>query len=247
VVEIKMSSENSMTVGSASGSPESVNSSSSQVPRNTPATGNSDIDEAYGNYFDPEVVGNYFLEDLKGALSIEILEPFNPWRLAGLESPSTYLKGLISSFLTPTISEKDEKVAQELIDAVNEAPFIDEAVVTKKRMHPSYMAELISDAKMKYPLMQDTRADRICLSRFFAAQMTEHGMRTTHQSAMLPLLLELFFVPSDAELLGLRIRQSLAFSDRRHESQVKYTTRSSPWLFNWFGSARSRYEPAEGL
>jgi len=236
-----------MTIGTVVNSPENMSSTLSDTPRNSPITGNSDIDDAYGNYFDPSVVQDYVLSDLKGALSIDILAPFNPWRLAGLKSPSTYLKGLVSSFLTPTISEKDEKVAQDLIDAVNEAPFIDEAIVTPKRMHPSYMAEVISEAKLKYPLMQDTRADRICLSRFFTAHMTEHGLRPTHQAAMLPLLLELFFVPSDSELLGLRIRQSAAFGYRRDEAKKQYTTRSTPWLFNWFGSTRSRYEPADSL
>lgn len=109
------------------------------------------------------------------------------------------------------------------------------------------IAAAVAACKMELPgISIETTANRLVAHRFLRKYMQEIGMRPTHIAAQLPLAIECVFVPNINEIEAMKFRQSHAFINRREEGSRIYISRTSPWLFNWFGT-RKRVDPVSGV
>jgi len=138
----------------------------------------------------------------------------------------------------------DFNYREHIADEIGEEPWLPTTMEDKvTRARYGTIAAAVAACKMELPgVGEESKANRLVAHRFIKNYMIEIGMRPTHIAAQLPLAVECVFVPNRFEVEAMKFRQSHAFIDRREEASRVYISRSSPWLFNWFGSRR-RVEP----
>lgn len=63
-----------------------------------------------------------------------------------------------------------------------------------------YVAALVAETKNRFGTPERTSANRLAVRKFALDKMTAHGLRPTHIAQALPLVVELTFCQSDAEM-----------------------------------------------
>lgn len=73
----------------------------------------------------------------------------------------------------------------------------------------------VMEAKAKLGYLEESKANRLVADRVLRACMTDMGMRPSHIAWHAPLALELFFVPTDRELLAHQARHAMLKRERQ--------------------------------
>lgn len=68
--------------------------------------------------------------------------------------------------------------------------------------------EWIRKAKLHFGELKDTAADRICAKRWLAEEMKKADMRDKDACGLIPIVVEMLFVPTIDEVLAAKLRRS---------------------------------------
>jgi len=84
-----------------------------------------------------------------------------------------------------------------------------------RKMKNAYAMSVLEEVRVKFGVPNNTEANRLSVRRFAAGIMQKHGVRPTQISKQLPFILELAFVPSDADIHAAEWGRSRAAADRK--------------------------------
>lgn len=99
----------------------------------------------------------------------------------------------------------------------------------------TFIGAVVRAAKVKFGVPEDILANRMCVRKFVSDMMEDRGMRPTHISEHIDMVVELVFLPNARELESARMRHSVAFMERR--AKYKYTPPSWDYIGWWKNSA----------
>lgn len=68
--------------------------------------------------------------------------------------------------------------------------------------------EWIQRARLHFGELKDTSADRICAKRWLAEKMKEADMRDKDACGLIPIVVEMLFIPSINEILAAKLKKS---------------------------------------
>jgi hypothetical protein len=100
----------------------------------------------------------------------------------------------------------------------------------KLRKRAPFISACARAAKVQFGLPEDTLANRMCVRKYLADLMKEHGMRPIAVSQFLDIAVEMVFIPTEDELRVWRMRQSMAFIERRAAYKYKPSWDFVAWL-----------------
>lgn len=146
------------------------------------------------------------------------------------------------------LSDQDERNGDQAITAIDDPEdlYPDYAVVGVTPANAPRMAvHFASLARCELPLNEKTLANRLVAKKFLFDNMKLHGMRTSHISKVLPLALELSFVPSTYEVAAKRLAASQSVSERVESANAVSWRRDRPTIFNWFGRIKRETKLAD--
>jgi len=99
-------------------------------------------------------------------------------------------------------------------------------VAQHRRVRPKsqlkYMNCVMAEVKAKFGTPSCSEANRKAVMRFASSLMAKHGLRPTHIKKYLPMIVDLSFVPNDAELASIRMLNSSAST----KSKIDYIVNS---------------------
>ncbi len=154
------------------------------------------------------------------------------------------LNVLAASFPSPTrqITPEVEVLASHTLGLIDN-PVDDTPEPVRQRRR--YTVEIAQDCRMAIPgVGEESKANRLVARHWLYQKMVEHGVRPSHIRVILPLALELVFVPSQYEVTAMEMRNSSAFTTRNQAYEQQVFNRAHPSIWNWFGS--KRYRPLPG-
>jgi len=142
-----------------------------------------------------------------------------------------------------------ENLGQDLVCAIDQPDADEEAIETDHtegdktsyRSRPSYLSNVVAECKISIEgITVETKANMLVGQRWLSKKMLSDGLRPTHIARILPIAVQLLFVPDKYQMLAVQMRSSKAILDRLDEYNVSYTARHPPSIFNWFGAVRRR-------
>ncbi len=68
-----------------------------------------------------------------------------------------------------------------------------------------FRARLVMQAKAEFGLLQRTKANSLMVRKFLLGVMREHKVRPTHIATQLDIVVNLFFIPSDSDIVAHQI------------------------------------------
>jgi hypothetical protein len=134
------------------------------------------------------------------------------------------------------LSRAEEVFFQQVINAVEDAddvsdfPLEDGKVIGETR-RTRFIVAMVALVKSEKGLLRRTEANRLMVQRMVADNMKKHGVRPSHVIKMLPIVINLCFVPTGADILAAKLNSSEAALGRQDEVQA-------PWWSRVFGSDR---------
>jgi len=97
------------------------------------------------------------------------------------------------------------------------------------RSRSRYAAYVARCAKAEFGLLKRSEANRLMVTKFCRDVMRERNVRFTHISALLPLAVELTFVPTEADVLAAQLRGTHTFKRRQRDAETwSHTAYSGP-------------------
>lgn len=78
----------------------------------------------------------------------------------------------------------------------------------------SYAARVAREAKAHFGLLERSEANRLVLHKWCRDRMVEHGVRPSHMAALLPLAVQLAFVPLQEEIEAAQLSATLVVHKR---------------------------------
>jgi hypothetical protein len=90
----------------------------------------------------------------------------------------------------------------------------------------NYVAIVVCEIKNKIGMPEDNAANRMVAMRIGRTIMESHGMRPTHINQVLSTVVELVFIPNDAEIFSAMVRKSQA-------ARMKKRAYNGRW--SWWG------------
>lgn len=178
----------------------------------------------------------------RGPSVINLIGTSLKWRFGGIVSPHEIghrIRGWLSG---SSIREEQQALHSDTARIVDEdTDPIEGDVVRDPRVRRSFMASIVAETVNSIPGVQvDTPANRLVAKHRLNALCVAHGVRPTHIRTILPIALELVFVPSETDIEAVQFRNSRAVLDRIRERDRPWYTHERPWLFNWLGERRRR-------
>lgn len=136
-----------------------------------------------------------------------------------------------------------EQLANELVEDSDTAMHLaythDSDVLPTPRQRMRFITDLVDECKIAIEgVGVESEANRLVARRYLSKKMVARGMRPQHIKTMLPIAVEMVFVPNEFEVIAHQLRYSKALLDRKDLAGVKYTPRYQPSIFNWFGAKR---------
>ena len=116
----------------------------------------------------------------------------------------------------------DESVASHHLSVIDnyeleESDKLEEGRVPAKQRN-RFAAFVARQAKAEFGLPKRTEANRLVVQKFCRDFMREHGVRATHISHLLPIAVELTFVPTESDVFAAKLRGTHTLAVREHEA-----------------------------
>lgn len=177
--------------------------------------------------------------------------------LAEILLPAVIRRRWRTWFFGRTVEEHVEAEGVDLIEAldcddqpaVEVLPEIEDFnqvldVDRRPRMRFQYAAFIATSCKIANPgIGIENNANRLVAARWLGDQMKARGVRERHIKKLLPVALELVFIPNEDELYAVQLRQTRAVRSRLEEHNSVWYSRDRPFVFNWFGRRHHRAPP----
>lgn len=163
----------------------------------------------------------------------------------------TVYRSLIRLILGTEVTLQNQIRAEQLVESCNEVEDIEvdeedpTSYPTTPRTRMAFTSLVVSLCKTQLPgITVDNKANRLVAHRFIYNAMVEKGLRPSHIHRMLPIAIEMVFVPDRYELDAREIANSHAVLDALEERDRVVHSRGVRWALNWFG--RYRTNPGSG-
>jgi len=85
----------------------------------------------------------------------------------------------------------------------------------RRKVQNLYAKSVLDEVRVKFGVPSNTESNRLAIRRFASGIMQKHGVRPTQISKMLPFIVEVAFVPSDADIHAAEWGRSLAAVKRK--------------------------------
>jgi hypothetical protein len=163
----------------------------------------------------------------------------------------TVYRTLVRSLFGTQVTLQNQIRAEQLVESCNEVEDIEideedpTSYPTTPRTRMAFTSLVVSLCKTQLPgITVDNKANRLVAHRFIYNAMVEKGLRPSHIHRMLPIAIEMVFVPDSYELDAREIANSHAVLDALEARDRVVHSRGVSWALNWFG--RYRTNPASG-
>lgn len=103
-----------------------------------------------------------------------------------------------------------------------------------KRRRRDLISNMAAEAKQKFPLIRKSEANYLVVRRFIYDRLKEHGVRVSHIKTVLPLAIELAFVPDESEIEAIQFAASAQVNLMHERYEEKWTNKSGILsMFQW--------------
>lgn len=122
----------------------------------------------------------------------------------------------------------DHLVASVLASTGSVDPDDDDAFAIGSRpgVHVTkFRAHMVMLAKAEFGLLKRLESNRLMVRKFLLGEMRSHGLRPQHIAAQLDIIVSLFFIPSDADVVAHQVgatATAFAQEEKMHDSWESY-------------------------
>lgn len=111
-----------------------------------------------------------------------------------------------------TVSDKMEAYVAEMVGAGDCTTIggvrADQQLDEEDKALSRAAVDWIQRAKLHFGELRDSAADRICAKRWLAEEMKKADMRNKDACGLIPIVVEMLFVPTTDEVLAAKLRRS---------------------------------------
>lgn len=133
-------------------------------------------------------------------------------RLAGIVGAAAAAAGLAVSRPMLHVTDKMEAYVAEMVGAGDSTTIggtvAEDLLDDQDRILTRSAVEWIQRARLHFGELRDTAADRICAKRWLAEEMKKADMRDKDACGLIPVVVEMLFVPTIDDVLAARLRRA---------------------------------------
>lgn len=120
-----------------------------------------------------------------------------------------FVESVVVGDQVPEVPEDEEPIRRGIVEYAHPKNVVEEHMVITDKTR--YTAAVLCSVKNRFGTPANNNANRLAVRKFCLDKMTKHGVRPSHISKVLPVLVHLAFVHSDDEIEADKLAVSAGY------------------------------------